>query len=95
VSVPQQIAVLLALTGALFDAVPIDEVGDAERAVQEAASNIPEDICARFETATRLADEDRNAIIAIAREALLRFQASAESKRGSKLPSQAVNEAAP
>jgi F-type H+-transporting ATPase subunit alpha len=38
VSVPAQIAVLLALTAELFDAVPLDQMTDAEHAVREAAA---------------------------------------------------------
>ena len=74
VSVPAQIAVLLALTAELFDRVPLDQMTDAERAVHEAAANIPADVCARFETAAELNAEDRKTIIDIAREALARFQ---------------------
>ena len=47
---------------------------DAEHAVQEAAANIPADVCARFETAAELNAEDRKTIIDIARQALARFQ---------------------
>ena len=59
VSVPAQIAVLLALTAELFDHVPLDQMKDAEHAVQEAAANIPAEVCARFEGADELSDEDR------------------------------------
>jgi F-type H+-transporting ATPase subunit alpha len=38
VSMPAQIAILLALTAGLFDAVPLARMPDAERAVQEAAA---------------------------------------------------------
>jgi F-type H+-transporting ATPase subunit alpha len=41
VSVPAQIAVLLALTAELFDKVPLDQMTDAEHAVREAAADIP------------------------------------------------------
>ena len=78
VSVPAQIAVLLALTAELFDRVPLDQMTDAEHAVQEAAANIPAEVCARFETADKLSDEDRKAIIEIARKALARFQPKPE-----------------
>ena len=44
VSVPAQIAVLLALTAELFDPVPLDQMKDAEHAVQEAAANIPAEL---------------------------------------------------
>ncbi len=74
VSVPAQIAVLLALTAELFDRVPLDQMTDAGRAVHETAANIPADVCARFETAAELTAEDRKTILDIAREALARFQ---------------------
>src|SRR5665213_928160 len=41
VSVPAQIAVLLALTEKLFDPVPLDQMTSAERAVSEISSKIP------------------------------------------------------
>ncbi|MBU4459083.1 MAG: F0F1 ATP synthase subunit alpha, partial [Verrucomicrobia bacterium] len=72
--VPAQIAVLLALTAGLFDAVPLDQMTRAEHAVQAAAENIPEVVCTRFETADKLGDEDRKTIIEIARQSLARFQ---------------------
>ena len=79
-SVPAQIAVLLALTAGLFDPVPLDQMTDAEQAVREAAANIPAEVCARFETADKLSDEDRKTIIEIARQALARFQPKPEAK---------------
>jgi F-type H+-transporting ATPase subunit alpha len=74
VSVPAQIAMLLALTGALFDPVPLEQMTNAEQAVREAAADIPADVCARFETAAQLHDDDRRTIMDIARAALARFQ---------------------
>ncbi len=73
VSVPAQIAVLLALTARLFDGVPLEQMADAEKAVREAAADIPDGVTARFDSADKLSDEDRKNIIAIAREALERF----------------------
>ena len=73
VSVPAQIAILLALTAKLFDPVPIDQMADAEHAVREAASDIPDEVTARFETAEKLTDQDRATIIQIVRNALARF----------------------
>ena len=49
-------------------------------AVQKAAANIPAEVCARFENAEKLSDEDRNMIIEIARQALTAFQPKPESK---------------
>src|SRR5450830_173408 len=78
VAVPAQIAVLLAVTAEFFDSVPIDQMTDAEQALNEAAANIPAKACARFETADKLSDEDRKAIVDIARNALARFQPKPE-----------------
>ncbi len=80
VSIPAQIAILLALTAELFDQVPIEQMKDAEQAVYEAAVNIPAEVCARFETADKLSDDDRKVVINIACEALARFQPKPESK---------------
>jgi F-type H+-transporting ATPase subunit alpha len=80
VSVPAQITILLGLTAKLFDAVPLEKMPDAERAVHEAAAKIPPGICARFETAAKLSDEDRAAIIAIATAALAPFQPKPPAK---------------
>ena len=79
VAVPAQIAVLLALTADLFDPVPLDEMIKAEEAVQLAAEKIPTEVCARFETAEKLSDEDREAILEIARQALAPFQPVSKS----------------
>ena len=84
VSVPAQIAVLLALTAELFDRVPLDQMTDAEHAVQKAAANIPAEVCARFESADKLSDEDRKTIVEIARQALAPFQPKPEAKAPAK-----------
>jgi F-type H+-transporting ATPase subunit alpha len=73
VSVPAQIAVLLALTADLFDSVPIDQMTDAEHALREAAADIPAEVRERLDTAEKLSDEDREAITDIARESLREF----------------------
>ncbi|MCD2450575.1 alternate F1F0 ATPase, F1 subunit alpha [Methylicorpusculum oleiharenae] len=74
VSVPAQIAILLALTAELFDTVPINQMTDAEHAVHEAAVNLPAQVCARLDTATKLSEADRKTIIEIASQALETFQ---------------------
>jgi F-type H+-transporting ATPase subunit alpha len=74
VPVPAQIALLLALSAELFDPVPIEWMPDAEQAVQAASAKIPPDVCARFETAEKLSDEDRKTIVEIARQALAGIQ---------------------
>jgi F-type H+-transporting ATPase subunit alpha len=95
VSVPAQIAVLLALTAELFDRVPIDRMTDAEHAVQEAAANIPAELTERFNTADKLSEEDRAAIVQIARNALVRFQPKPESKPQSNAGSEPEAKAGP
>lgn len=80
VSVPAQIAVLLALTARLFDPVALDQMPGAEHAVRMAAKNIPADVCARFESADKLSDEDRDAVVEIARQALIPFQPKSQEK---------------
>ncbi len=74
VSVPAQIAVLLALTAGFFDDVSLDVMRDAEIAVQMAATNIPAEVCARFEGTAKLSDDDRKTIIEIARKAVAPFE---------------------
>jgi F-type H+/Na+-transporting ATPase subunit alpha len=77
VSVPAQLALLLALTAGDFDAVPLEKMTEAENAVLTAAARIPEKVSARFATADKLSDEDRTTILAIAREALKNIGAGA------------------
>jgi F-type H+-transporting ATPase subunit alpha len=80
VSVPAQIATLLALTGGLFDPVPMDQMTSAEQAVHAAAASLPEDVCARFDTAARLTDADRELIVEAARTAVAPFRRLPESR---------------
>ena len=62
----------------------LDQMTAAEHAVQKAAAHIPAEVCARFESADKLSDEDRNAIIEIARQALIAFQPKPEAKTAPK-----------
>jgi F-type H+-transporting ATPase subunit alpha len=78
VPVLAQIAVLLALTTALFDSIPLERMSEAEDAVHKAAAEIPKEMAARLGTAAKLSAEDRNAIIEIARKTLAHFQPKAE-----------------
>jgi F-type H+-transporting ATPase subunit alpha len=78
--VPAQITVLLALTADLFDPVPLEQMTDAGHAVREASATIPAEMRARFDTAAKLNDEDKKAIVEIARRALARFQPKPKAK---------------
>jgi len=83
VSVPVQIAVLLALSAELFDRVPLDQMTGAERSLREAAADIPREVCERLDTVEKLSDADREAIIQIARKSLARFQPKPEPEKKS------------
>ncbi len=80
ISMPVQIAILLALTEKLFDAVPLDRMVDAEEAVRAAALTTSAAICGRFESAAQLNDADRQAIVELARLALVPFHTRAEGQ---------------
>jgi F-type H+-transporting ATPase subunit alpha len=80
VSVPAQIAVLLASAAGLFDSVPLEKMKVAEQALLEAATDIPADVRGRLDTADKLSDEDRKAIVEIARKALEGFSPRPDSK---------------
>jgi len=80
VSMTEQITVLLALSEKLFDAVPLEQMSAAEQAVREAAAEIPADVCARFDSAEKLSEEDRASIIRIASLALTGFQPEPSAK---------------
>ena len=66
VSVPGQIAILLALTRRLFDEVPLERMIDAERALHEAAANMP--------AGATSSEADHDGMIRLLRRALVRFQ---------------------
>ena len=82
VSVPAQIAVLLALSADLFDNVPLEQMTQAEKAVIEAVARIPAEVGARLETAKELGDEDRQTIVELARQALAPFRPQPEAESG-------------
>lgn len=88
VPVAAQIAVLMALTEKLFDSVPLDRMPEAEQAVREAAARLPDEVQARFDTAAKLSDADRDAIVQIARTALAGFQPEAAPKAEADISAQ-------
>lgn len=78
VSVPAQIVTLLALSAGLFDAVPLERMAAAERAVHDAAVRLAPEIQVRFETAANLSEEDRQSMTDLAREALVPLQSAVD-----------------
>ncbi|WP_291010701.1 alternate F1F0 ATPase, F1 subunit alpha [Hydrogenophaga sp.] len=75
VSVPAQIAILLALNAALFDDVPLERMTTAQQAVQDAANALPDDLVERLTEAEQLTDADREQVTAAARRAIEPFLA--------------------
>jgi F-type H+-transporting ATPase subunit alpha len=76
VSVPGQIAILLALTDRLFDSVPLEKMREAELALREAAEEFPADMVQQLTSAEDLKDSDKEMILQVARETLNPFQQS-------------------
>lgn len=73
VSVPAQIAILLALNASLFDPVPLEGMSGAQQIVEEAVNALPDDMLERLTDADRLTDDDREQVTAAARQAVARF----------------------
>jgi F-type H+-transporting ATPase subunit alpha len=84
VSVVEQIIVLLALTAGLFDPLPLDKVSDAEQALQKAVTEIPADVAGRLSSADKFSDDDRKAILEIAKRALAPLQPGPAAKPATK-----------
>ncbi|MEP6880918.1 MAG: hypothetical protein ABI866_02940, partial [Dokdonella sp.] len=100
VSVAAQIMILLSLSARLFDNVPLERMGDAQQALQNAATTLPTDVDKRFETAEKFSDADRALILGIARKALATFvpvaTEPAETAQGfEKNPARPVAKGAP
>jgi F-type H+-transporting ATPase subunit alpha len=78
--VTTQIAVLLALGEKLFDDIPLDKMPQAERALDQAASQIAPDVRQRLDSPAKLSGDDRKTIVDAARTALAPFQPKPEPK---------------
>ena len=78
VSVPAQITILAALSAGLFDAAPVERMGEAELSVATAAKNLPAELLARLDGADPLSDADRQTLIEIIRPVLQGFQLNPE-----------------
>lgn len=74
VTVPSQIAVLIALADGLFDPIAIERMHKAVNAVQEAAAGLPSALGERLTTASSLGAEDRQTIVDLAVATLVPFQ---------------------
>ncbi len=70
IPVRDQIVVLLALTAGLFDPIPLEAMVQAEQAVRDAAGRIAPELGQRLMHGDTLAPSDRDAMVALARDAL-------------------------
>ena len=84
VSMIEQIIVLLALTARLLDPLPLDKMDDAERALQKGAAEIPHDVAVRLGSSDKFSDDDRQAILEIAKRALAPLQPVPAAKPATK-----------
>ena len=71
-----QIVLLLALNAKLFDSVPLDRMEEAEASLRRAVVDIPAEVREHLKADAELTDNDRKAILEIARKALEHFQPS-------------------
>ncbi len=85
VAVPAQIAVLLALTAGLFDAVPLARMAEAQRAVQDAAAKLEAPLRERLVGADKLNDQDRKTVTDSAGAVLKPFLPKPEVKPAAKV----------
>lgn len=78
-SMPMQIAILLALTAELFDNVPLGRMLDAEKAVCVAVATLSTELIVRLESNDQLSSGDQSVIVDLARQALASFLPLPES----------------
>lgn len=69
-TVPEQIAVLLATTQGLFDDCPVERVAARERAIRRMVREELSELCERIEAGVEPTKEDRNALLSAARSCL-------------------------
>lgn len=84
VPVIEQIAVLLALSSRLFQSVPLEQMIDAEHAVRKAASEMSMEMQDRLQSGEKLSSQDREAILELARQALVSLESQSPSASGTK-----------
>lgn len=69
-TIPEQIAVLLAVTGGLFDNIEVDDIPKAEARVRSAVTEELKEICKKIGDGELLSDEDQAAITETAAKVL-------------------------
>ena len=69
-TIPEQIAVLLAVTEGLFDDLDVEEIPAAEEKIRKAITGDLPDICSKIEEGETLSEDDEQKIVETARNAL-------------------------
>ncbi len=80
-SVIQQLVELLALTGSLFDTVPIEKMKDAAAVLLQTCTTLDAGMQQRLLSDKKLSDEDKAAILKLASAVLLPFQHKEEPEK--------------
>ncbi|MFW6123316.1 MAG: alternate F1F0 ATPase, F1 subunit alpha [Thermodesulfobacteriota bacterium] len=70
IPVPEQLAVLVAVTNGLLDHLPLGSLGIAEQKIRRAAASQVPEVGKRLQAGEKLQDEDREALVEAARKAL-------------------------
>jgi len=81
-TIAEQIALLLALTENLMDSIPLERMREAENALLLSVKKLPEELRGRLDTAEKLSDEDRKAIVDSDRSVLAQFQKQSKVEGG-------------
>ena len=80
-SAPEQILLLLALTGGLLDAIPLDKIEEATVELKKISSTLPEELIKRLFSKEELSSSDHDTILKIAGNTLIPFQPKPEPKK--------------
>ncbi len=75
--VPEQVAVLLAASAGLLNAIPVEKVANAERAIRRKVTAELPAVCQRMESGEKLTVEDREELVRVIRDAVAGFEEAA------------------
>ena len=78
--VPEQIVILLALSGGLFDVVPINKMQEAEAELHKLIPELPRELLSRLFSDKDLSDADREIILKSAGDTIAPFNDKPESE---------------
>jgi F-type H+/Na+-transporting ATPase subunit alpha len=86
IAVTEQIAALLSVTAGLLDDVPLEQIAAAETAVRQAVVTHLPDLARQIEGGEPLADEDKDAMLKVMKEALAELKKEQQSTVNSQQP---------